>query len=111
MPAKRREVDAEAQGRWAALRAEAATRQRELLDAGPADPLGALAWKAGTGDARFSFDNGLRELVERARAERYTWREIAAALGEGDDEEAARRVSDQQKWRNLSYRRAVGESN
>lgn len=102
-------MDTEEQQRWDALRAESAARQQELLDAGPDDPLGAIAWKAGTGDPKFSFDNDLRERIERARAERYTWREIAAALGEGDDEESARRVSDQQKWRNLAYRRAVGD--
>jgi hypothetical protein len=107
MPARRRDVGFDAHQRWADLRKQSAVRQRELLDSGPSGVLDALAWKAGTAlDGQFSFDNDLRERIEKARAERYTWREIAAALGEGDDDDAARRVADQQKWRNRAYRRA-----
>lgn len=113
MPAKRRAVDSLDQERWQRLRDESASRHRELLDAGPTDdPLDSLAWKAGSlPDPQFSFDNDLRERIERARESRYTWREIASALGEGEDDEAAQRVADRQKWRNRAHRRALsGES-
>ncbi|MEM8925020.1 MAG: hypothetical protein AAGD35_16055 [Actinomycetota bacterium] len=107
MAAKRREVATEDELRLRRLRKESSARHREVLDEGPDDALGALAWKAGSVvDDRYSFDNDMRMKVERAREERFTWREISAALGEGDDDDSARRVADQQKWRNRAFRKA-----
>lgn len=109
MAAKRREVADEEKARLQGLRRESLTRHRELLGDGPDDALGALAWKAGSVvDDQYTFDNDLRLKIERAREQRFTWREIAAALGEGDDDDAARRVADAQKWRNRAFGNANG---
>ena len=110
MAAKRRDVADDEAERLTELRADSTDRHRALLEEGPDDALGSLAWKAGSVvDDRYSFDNDLRLRVERARAERYTWREIAVALGAGDDDDAARRVADQQKWRNRAFRAAESD--
>lgn len=103
MPAKQRAIDSDDLERWAALRAESRARHEALLDEGPVDLLDNLAWKAG-GESLddYPFDNDLRERIERARQARFTWREISAALGQGDSPEAARRIADQQNWRNRS---------
>ena len=103
--ATRRNLDQEDLARWEQLRAEAAARRAALMGDAPADPLDRLAWKAGTGPGEHAFDNELRELIEAARAARYTWREIAAALGEGDDPSSATRVQSKQYWRNETHDR------
>lgn len=106
MAAVRREVDEHDMKQWAGLRQQAAEAIQALVANGPGveSPLDQLAWKAGTlPDSQFSFDNQLRLLIEDARDHRYTWREIAAALGEGDDEISSRRVKDKQAWRNKAY--------
>lgn len=83
--------------RLAKIRSRASHEQMAFLDANaPTDPLGALAWIAGaTGPAPASpLDGPLLARIELARRERFTWREIAAAMGEGDSADDARRVRD-----------------
>jgi hypothetical protein len=68
-----------------------------FLDTGvPSDPLGALAWIAGAiGPTPASpLDGVLLARIDQARRERFTWRQIAAAMGEGDSADDARRVRD-----------------
>lgn len=111
MAAKRREVADDESARLQELRSDSLDRHRSLLADGPSDSLGALAWKAGSVvDDSHSFDNDLRLKIQRARDDRFTWREIADALGEGDDDEAARRVADKQKWRNRAFDQAAADS-
>jgi hypothetical protein len=106
MAPRKREVDDDQLNEWSELRDRAAAGLDALFSEGPGpeSPLDQLAWKAGTlPDAHFSFDNDLRQKIEHARDQRYTWREISAALGEGDDEINARRVKDKQAWRNKAF--------
>ncbi|MEM7355117.1 MAG: hypothetical protein AAF657_30185 [Acidobacteriota bacterium] len=107
VPAKRQDISNEQVERWARLRQESRERHKALLDEAPEDPLDALAWKSGAwADDGHTFDNDLRERIELARAQRFTWREIAAALGEGEDPVSAQRVADKQHWRNKSFKQA-----
>jgi hypothetical protein len=103
--APRRNLDLDDLARWEQLREEAAARRSALMNDAPGDPLDRLAWKAGAGPGEHAFDDELRELIEAARAARYTWREIAAALGEGDDQASATRVQSKQYWRNETHER------
>lgn len=87
-------IDTTASQRLAEVRHQAAEKltraMEELGQAGPPDPLGAIAWAVGTGA-----DAGtLRSLVDEARRARMTWREISDAMGDGTDEPAARRVAE-----------------
>lgn len=109
----KRDISTEDSARWQELRARSAHGMQAHLAAGPGSesPLDRLAWKAGSlPEPQYSFDNDLREKIEEARAARYSWREISAALGEGDDEVSARRVKDKQAWRNKSYDAAQSEA-
>jgi hypothetical protein len=73
-----------------------------LVAQGPDDTLGALAWLAGSLGS--GVDNpvaaeALSPAITRARTERFSWREIADALGEGDTIEDSRRVRERhRRW-------------
>lgn len=80
-----------------AIRHEAAGQQLAFLDREkPEDALGALAWVAGAiGSAPVPpLDIPLAAEIRRARLDKFTWRQIAAAIGEGDSADDARRVRD-----------------
>ena len=84
------------------VRAESAAAHRALLDDGGPDPdvdlLGAIAWRSGPPEL-VPFDGVLLALIDRARRERVTWPEIAAACGDTPDEAGAARVQARQKRR------------
>ncbi len=104
-PARRDLSDTE-QERLQELREESASAMADHLTAGPGpdDPLGRLAWKAGTTvQTEYPFDEDLRQRVNLAKDARFSWREISAALGEGDDPASARRVREKQEWRNHAF--------
>jgi hypothetical protein len=79
--------------RWDAYRAEAATKWADLLSAlGPEVPvLDRLAWRSGLPETVPACPV-LVGLVAEARRARFTWREIAVALGEGDGPEVEKQV-------------------
>ena len=54
-------------------------------------------------ELHFPFDNELREMIEVARDARMTWREIAVALGEGEEQATVNSVKSKQQWRNRVY--------
>lgn len=82
--------------RLASIRADAVTAHEQLATGGPPDPLGALAWLATILDPT-STPTLLGQAMDRARAEGYTWRQIAQALDEGDTPEDGRRIMDRRK--------------
>ena len=101
MVGTRKGVPEERRQRLAALNNEAASRRQALMADAPNDPLGALAWLAGLmGPSEPPFNNELRDLIERAREDSHSWREISVALGEGEDDKAVRAVAARQRWRN-----------
>lgn len=82
----RREVNPELVEEWDRLRTTAAAALAELVTKGPNpedDLLQALAWRSGFPEPE-PWDPERVELVARAIDERYTWREIALALGFGE---------------------------
>lgn len=85
-------------------RAAEAIRQtlKDYTGAGPADPLGGLAWLAGGLGSGLDNPEAAEVIcaaVTRARDDRYSWRQIAGALGEGGSVEDGRRVSDRhRRW-------------
>ncbi len=83
------------------VRRDARQRAEALINEGPDDPLGALAWLAGI--LQRPTDGGsdeMRDCIDEARSANFTWRQIADALGEGDSPEAGRRIMDRRKsWR------------
>lgn len=85
-----------------AIRAAAAAAHWATVEAGGPDPdvdiLGAIAWRSGPPEVA-PFDAGLRDLIERARRQRATWPEIAAACGDTPDEAGAARVQSRQRRR------------
>lgn len=91
-------LDEAEKDRLAEIRDESARRWRALVDEGPDDALGAIAWLAGAVGPTPPDPGEMQARIERARAEQFTWRQIADALGEGDSPEAARRVMDRQKF-------------
>jgi hypothetical protein len=73
--------------RWETLRQRSAATYTRLVERGPnpdKDVMGAIAWRSGWPETK-PYDETLRQLIERARVERYTWREIGAAEGHDDD--------------------------
>lgn len=56
-----------------------------------------------TDEIKWPFHPKLRELINAARDDRFTWREIAQALGEGTTDADIRRVREKQEWRNRVY--------
>jgi hypothetical protein len=83
--------------RLKATRDGAGVEFREFVDQrSPTDPLGSIAWLVGAiGHA--PTDPWTAELVARiahARSERFSWRQISGAMGEGDSGDDARRVRD-----------------
>jgi hypothetical protein len=105
--APERILDDDERSRLADVRQQATDAIREALEvyasAGPVDALGQLAWLAG--GLGTGLDNPVAaELIGaamvRARDERYPWRQISEALGEGGTAEDGRRVSDRhRRWR------------
>lgn len=81
MPAPKRDVDPADAQRWAQIRAAAARARADTQASAPTDPMGALAWATAFPE---DIDRWV-DLVTEARRTRFTWREIAAALGEGED--------------------------
>ena len=84
--------------RLADIRETSARRWKAFVDEGPSDALGAIAWLVGAVGSTPADFRQMRVRLERARAEGFTWRQIADALGEGDSPEAARRVMDRQRF-------------
>jgi len=83
----RRDVDPQLVDKWDHLRAKAATALAELVTNGPNpddDLLAALAWQSAFPEPE-PWDPERVRLVARALDERHTWREIALALGFGED--------------------------
>lgn len=91
-------VDSE---RLAQLREQAAHEVRSATAAvaarQPEGTLEALAWVAGVDGANPTDPTMLRNLIDRARAERLSWREIADAVGEGGSQSDARRIRDRHR--------------
>ena len=84
----RRDVDPETLEAWNKLRTEAATALEALMGEGPGpddDLLDQLAWRSGFPEPD-PFDVERVRLVLKAMDERRTWREIALALGFGENE-------------------------
>lgn len=98
MPAARRIIPTDDRERWADLRARAAEADARARGRGigPRVPvLDAIAWLSGfpqVGDTMMG-------LVDRARAERYSWREIALAEGDTDDRPGEGRAQARQAGR------------
>ncbi len=102
----RRDVPDDTVNRWAELRATAAEADARLRarKLGPRVPvLDAIAWLSGLPEPEG--DDRLRLLIERAREERYSWREIALAVGESGDRAGQSRVQSRQVKRNLRAQR------
>lgn len=98
MAAKRREVDPADIERWKAIRDDAERDFRELLADGPhsgKDVLAAIAYRSVFPEPQ-PFDETLRKLIEQARGEKATWREITTAMGESSET----RTQTKQDWRN-----------
>lgn len=81
VPAPKRDVDPADAQRWAQVRAAAARARADTQASAPTDAMGALAWATAFPE---DIDRWV-DLVTEARRTRFTWREIAAALGEGED--------------------------
>ena len=119
MAATRREVDPNEIRRLADIRATFAERERKAMEAHPdpdQDSLAALAAYAGAKNGRGSvvgprWDERYRQLINKAREARMTWREIAEALGEYDEngQPDEQGVADKQRARNKGYERWVHE--
>ena len=90
-------LDDDEKARLAELRQRSAGRWEELVAEGPTDALGALAWLAGAVGTNPSDPGELKARVDRAKADGFTWRQIADALGEGDSPQAARRLMDRHR--------------
>jgi hypothetical protein len=105
MAPQRRDLPPDELARLEKVRAEASSRLAELLADGPEadDPLGQLAWKAGTiipdGPSDAGVDNDMARRIDDARKRRFTWREIALALGLSDEDRETRRIRERQDWR------------
>ena len=97
MGAPVRTLDGDERQRLAAVRKQAVAGWLDLRKAGPKDALGALAWLAGIEGKTPNDPAEMVKRLDRARREKFTWREIADALGEGDTPAAARRVRDRRK--------------
>jgi hypothetical protein len=110
-PTRRHPIHDDDRQRWAELRDEARQGFEALMAQGPTetDALGRLAWKAGTLlDGGTGLDEELRLAIENARARGATWRQIAVAMGEPDDDGTAKRVQARQQWRNKHHDETVG---
>lgn len=84
-----------------AIRKRATATHAEALAAGPdpaADILGAIAWRLAWPELPGG-DPVVADLIDRARARRFTWREIAVASGESDDRGGEGRTRARQVWR------------
>jgi hypothetical protein len=88
----------------ARVRATSASQHLALLDGGP-DPdvglLDAIAWRSGPPELE-PCDPVLRDLIDRARAQRLTWVEIAVAVGDTADPAGAARTQARQRWRHTT---------
>lgn len=93
-----RVLDEKEKARLARVRQRGADAWSQLQRKAPEDPLGALAWAAGVMGPTPADPCPMRDLVQRARADGFAWREISAALGEGDTPADARRVRDRQAF-------------
>lgn len=89
-------LDEAEQQRLAAIRSDATGERAKLAATGPGDALGSLAWLSGVLDPTTG-QTLLAEAMDRARAEGFTWRQIAQALDEGDSAEDGRRIMDRRK--------------
>ncbi len=89
-----RTLDDKEKARLDRVRQRAAQAWAQLQRKAPSDILGALAWEVGVMGPTPPDPSHMLELLDRARAEGFAWREISDALGEGDTPPAARRVRD-----------------
>lgn len=106
MAPERRKITGDALAQLEETRTRAKAEFQNFINAGPGESevLARLAWFSGSfGDIRYPFHPRLRELINHARDARFTWREIAQALGEGDSDADVRRVREKQEWRNRVY--------
>ena len=93
-------LDTTEKGRLQRVRDRAIAATNRLQEKAPGDALGALAWEVGLHGATPSDPSRLHDLIKAAKDEKFTWREIADALGEGDEPADARRVRDRyEAWR------------
>ena len=92
-----RALDSPEKKRLASIREQSAAQWQTFLTDGPDDSLGALAWLVGATGPTPADPHEMRDRIDQARDEQFTWRQIADALGEGDSPEAGRRVMDRQK--------------
>jgi len=84
----------------ARVRATSAAQHLALLDGGPGPDhlLDAIAWRSGPPELE-PCDPVLRDLIDRARDLRFTWVEIAVAVGDTPDPAGAARTQARQRWR------------
>ena len=102
--AVQREIDPELVAQWEELRGTARAAYADAVNAGPdpdEDLLGAIAWRS-TFPEPEPWDATLHAWVMEARAQRFTWREIAEALGDGADGEG--RVQTRHDYREKKLR-------
>lgn len=89
--------------RWKELRAKAADTDTEARESGltlDVPILDAIAWLSGFPERD---DDQLRQLIEEARDARFSWREIAVAVGESDDRGGETRTQARQAKRNQRF--------
>ena len=105
MPKPPQEISDEAKARLAVKRSQAQVMLRGYLEQeGQQDgSLAAVAFLAGV---RAAADELIGPAIDQARADRYTWREISEAEGEGDSREAADRAYLRQSRRPLQRARS-----
>lgn len=104
MPPARRTIPVTDVQRWRDLRAKASEADTEARDSGltlDVPILDAIAWLSGFPERD---DDQLRQLIEEARAARYSWGEIAVACGESDDRGGESRTQARQYARNQRFK-------
>lgn len=100
MPRPTLQIPEDDDARWRELRACAYRADQETRSSGldPSRPiLDRIAWLSGFPEP--SPDPVLCGLIEEARAQRFTWREISAAVGEATDRNGQGRTQARQYWR------------
>jgi hypothetical protein len=87
------------------IRTQAQAARNDLIAAGPdpaVDVLGAIAWRAAWPEPGHG-DPELADLIDRARAARFTWREIAVACGDEDTRGGQNRAVARQAYRRTQH--------